>query len=362
MSVPIVYPASLPGPTAAPFQPAERRLLSSLPGPRQSRPIQRDRKASQQLDFIFKHAEVAIFEAWLDGPLVRAGAWFAASWPQPQGGVGVRRFVGEPSFPVYYPGVGWHVSAQVEVRGRGELPVDDSDPCWPEVLVLMQRGVLVDTSSYARDLGLFGPAPSATEVGVDVPGFPSGLGTLINAQHNGSGIEMQSYDAPELAMGSLPRCYESFVHLEPGALSGGSQILFNDGYGFGGNMFFLADGTGRLNLRINSFTIAATAAVPEVEEDEDWYVCAQVGTDNSIAFWSGPVGDAVAVGAVSLATCPRPVVPPQYGGANTTGPFIGFVGGSGGVNNFKFDQYRVTACNRYTGPTIPIPARLFPEH
>jgi len=118
----LTYPDALPGPISAPFQPAERRLLSSLPGPRNARPMQRDRKASQTLDFIFTHNELAIFEAWVDGALVRAGAWFAASWPQPQGGVGVRRFVGEPSYPTHYPQVGWHVVAEVEVRGRGELP------------------------------------------------------------------------------------------------------------------------------------------------------------------------------------------------------------------------------------------------
>lgn len=86
--------------------------------------MQRDRKAVQQLDFIFKFAELAEFENWVTIDLIRAGAWFAAPWPQPQGGIGVRRFVEEPSYPTYYPGVGWHVSAQVEVRGRGLAPTD----------------------------------------------------------------------------------------------------------------------------------------------------------------------------------------------------------------------------------------------
>lgn len=124
----ITYPTSLPGPTAAPLQPAERRMLSNLPGPRQSRPMQFDRLAEQQVDFIFTHDELAVFTAWLDGDLVRAGAWFAATWPQLHGGVGVRRFIGEPSYPVHYPNVGWHVSASCEVRGRGELPDDKVDP------------------------------------------------------------------------------------------------------------------------------------------------------------------------------------------------------------------------------------------
>lgn len=146
----LVYPASLPGPISAPFQSAERRLLSSIPGPRQSRPMQRDRKASQQLDFIFTHAECAIFKAWLDADLVRAGAWFAASWPQPQGGVGVRRFVGEPSFPIYYPNVGWHVSANVEVRGRGMAPAGPP-------------GGFVDSGGGWGDGGTEGSVPTETE-------------------------------------------------------------------------------------------------------------------------------------------------------------------------------------------------------
>jgi len=94
-------------------------MLSSLPGPRQLRPMQRDRHAIQDLDFIYTHDELAVFTTWLETPLVLAGAWFTAMWAQPQGGPGVRRFVGQPSYPVYFPSVGWNVRASVEVRGSG---------------------------------------------------------------------------------------------------------------------------------------------------------------------------------------------------------------------------------------------------
>lgn len=118
----IVYPPTLPGPTAAPLQGAERRMLSSTPGPRQARALQRDRLAQQQVTFVFTHAQVAVFAAWVASNLVRAGAWFAANWPLPQGGTGVYRFIGEPSYPEYLAGAGWRVSATCEVRGRGTLP------------------------------------------------------------------------------------------------------------------------------------------------------------------------------------------------------------------------------------------------
>lgn len=118
----IEYPAALPGPLEAPFQYAERRMLSTLPGPQNARAMSRDRLGGQPVEFCFSHAQIAIWEDWVENELIRAGAWFASNWKQPSGGVGVRRFVGEPSFPVYYPNHGWRVQAVVEVRGRGELP------------------------------------------------------------------------------------------------------------------------------------------------------------------------------------------------------------------------------------------------
>lgn len=117
------YPDALPGPISAPIQSAERRMLSSLPGARQSRALSRDRLAGQELQFWFSHEQCAVFTDWLENTLVDAGAWFAASWPIPQGGVGVRKFIGAPSYPRFYPGFGWLVSAVCEVRGRGDLPV-----------------------------------------------------------------------------------------------------------------------------------------------------------------------------------------------------------------------------------------------
>lgn len=120
----IVYPTSLPGPSVAPIQSAERRNVSPLDGPRATAVGQRDRLATQQVAFVFTFAEAAVFRAWWKDTLVYGGAWFAATWPLPQGLiVGVRKFLGTPKWSEYLPNVGWRVMAVCEVRARGELPV-----------------------------------------------------------------------------------------------------------------------------------------------------------------------------------------------------------------------------------------------
>lgn len=123
----LVYPVSLPGPTAAPYYPTERRHLSEIPGPRQSRPTQRDRLATQEVEFFFTREQLDVWTEWLEASLVSAGAWFTARWAQPQGGVGVRRFLGTPTYPTFYANVGWVVRATVEVRGEGSSTVSDGD-------------------------------------------------------------------------------------------------------------------------------------------------------------------------------------------------------------------------------------------
>lgn len=112
------WPSTLPGPVTAPRQSAERRELSALPGPRQSRPISRDRRATVQLEFAFNFKQLTVFSAWLE-EINKGGAWFSASapkWPSPEGGTSEYRFIGAPSYPRYIPNVGWRISALAEVR------------------------------------------------------------------------------------------------------------------------------------------------------------------------------------------------------------------------------------------------------
>ncbi len=120
------YPTDLPGPTSAPIQSAERRLLSSLPGPRVSRVLQRDRLATQRCTFALTLAQAEVFNAWWRDDLIEGGRWFASNWPLPQGGTGVRRFIGTPKWGDYVPTALWKVTCEFEVRGRGEVPVADA--------------------------------------------------------------------------------------------------------------------------------------------------------------------------------------------------------------------------------------------
>lgn len=122
MSGDSIYPDTLPGPRSLTFQSAERRGLSTDPGPRQVQPKQLDRLGIESVEFVYSHDEVAVFVDWLDNAIGRAGAWFLANWPNPKGGALVRRFIGEPSYPQYFPAVGWRVTATCEVRGRGLNP------------------------------------------------------------------------------------------------------------------------------------------------------------------------------------------------------------------------------------------------
>jgi len=227
------------------------------------------------------------------------------------------------------------------------------DALFGSVVLLMQRGVLVDTSSYARTL--VDETGSPVSQNQTVSDFPSGNGVLINGFHNAKGINADY--ASELDMGNKPRCFEAFIKISTGALAGGSQILWNEGFGFNGLLWFIQFSTGKLGLRVNSVTdIIAPVSVPVIAENVSTYVCIQVHSDDSIEMWAGPVGDAFADGDVSVSSCPRPV------DAIAQGPYIGYVGGSGGTNNFYVDQMRITDGDRYSGASIPIPTALFQEN
>ena len=123
MATPISFPAALPGPSVASITPAERRLLSDLPGPLNARGIQRDYLAVQQLEWnLLDPAAAAILKNFDDVTLTFSAAWFASTWPLPAGWVaGVRRFIGRPRWQ-HVAGGFWRVTATCEVRGRSLLP------------------------------------------------------------------------------------------------------------------------------------------------------------------------------------------------------------------------------------------------
>jgi hypothetical protein len=124
----IVYPASLPGPVRQPRRAAERRALSTGPGPLQARSRSRDWLADHELEFVFTPAEMAEFLAWWEDPLQHGGAWFAAhAWPSADPAVGgVYQFQG--GVRTVHRGLGvQRVQATAQERGRGV------DPHLPEV-------------------------------------------------------------------------------------------------------------------------------------------------------------------------------------------------------------------------------------
>lgn len=123
----VAYPSDLPAPQTAPLSPTERRLVSELRGPMQVRGIQRDFHAVQRLSWVLTAEQGRRFDDWWRDTLLRGGLWFSADWPLLSGRVGnVYRFHRAPTW-VYLRGgpKGWgmhRVSAEVEVRGRGEPP------------------------------------------------------------------------------------------------------------------------------------------------------------------------------------------------------------------------------------------------
>lgn len=125
----VEYPQSLPCPVSAPLTPAQRILVSDLPGPTKTRSLQRDFLATQQLEWVLDADQSQLFEIWWGETLKRGGLWFAADWPLPSGHTGnVYRFLGTPAWTLIprpaAAGSSWRVRAIVEVRGRGMPPRD----------------------------------------------------------------------------------------------------------------------------------------------------------------------------------------------------------------------------------------------
>lgn len=133
-----VFPATLPGPSVATVTPADRRLLSDVPGPQNARGIQRDYLAVQHLEWnLLDSAAALMFQSWWRTSLIFGAAWFAATWPLPLGWQSAtRRFLGTPRWQ-HLPGGFWRVSADCELRGRGLPPVTHlctTGPAWSQTV------------------------------------------------------------------------------------------------------------------------------------------------------------------------------------------------------------------------------------
>jgi hypothetical protein len=119
----LVYPTSLPVPSRVPRRAAERRGLSTGPGPMQARAKSRDWLADHDLEFVYSPAEMAIFKDWWQDTLQYGGAWFAAhGWPSADPSVGgVYQFKG--GVRTAHRGEGnQRIQAVAQERGRGVDP------------------------------------------------------------------------------------------------------------------------------------------------------------------------------------------------------------------------------------------------
>lgn len=168
----IIVPPALPMPSVATLTPTERRLLTSLPGPRQARVQQRDFNAGQRIEWaVLNRAQVSLLRTWWHDDLFEGGAWFAATWPLPEGlVVGVRKFLAEPAM-TYLGANKWRVSAQCEVRGRGELPQAPSSGAeigWFEPVTGI-FGTLAHANAGTADFGAFGMGGVLWAGGVGAP-------------------------------------------------------------------------------------------------------------------------------------------------------------------------------------------------
>lgn len=121
--LPVVYPDTLPHPEVGQFTPRERRAINR----EFMRPISRDRAGTRSVAFTFTPVQAREFREWYQEWVTMGGGMFAAPWPMPWGrGPHVFRFVEPPTWQLIGGGIDgqgyWRVTADVELRGRGEMP------------------------------------------------------------------------------------------------------------------------------------------------------------------------------------------------------------------------------------------------
>lgn len=249
----IVYPSSLPVPSAAPVQSVDRRVLGGDQGPFEARTVQRDRLAVQSVTFPpFTRDQAEVFDAWWRDTLVRGGAWFAASWPLPQGSEPVaRRFIGPPTWRL--DSGYWRVSATMEVRGRGLDPAlpPPTLPIW-----LWLRGL--DTTGGG--LSVFSDSSTNHRI---VNGFSSAVldPTITTAPGTGGCIDLTAGSA-HLGTDPCPLflgrwTIRAVVRLT--GLTGNRPLLFQDAD------FTGSDATPRPPLSVVITPLSAVGGVPQFE-------------------------------------------------------------------------------------------------
>lgn len=127
----LVYPATLPVPQTSTVTPKERRAFSDPDYPREAVALERDRSRTESITWPpMDAAQLAIFWAWWRDELIYGGAWFAATWPIPDGMVAAtRKFLEVPQREYHAPGY-WQLSVLCEIRGLGVIPADQELTPW----------------------------------------------------------------------------------------------------------------------------------------------------------------------------------------------------------------------------------------
>jgi hypothetical protein len=121
----IVYPTSLPVPSAWVTVARERRAQSQGDGVKSApRARSRDRIVDVEARWIYSPGEMAVWTPWYEDTLLDGTRWFAVTAPGPGGHlVRVCRFRAKSVRRERLGGGNWAVSALLEQRGRGALPM-----------------------------------------------------------------------------------------------------------------------------------------------------------------------------------------------------------------------------------------------
>jgi hypothetical protein len=305
MSTPVVYPTSLPTPSAAPIRAHERRLRSTG-RPFQVRTIQRDYGADQQITFPpMTLVQATALRDWGEGDLNDWGNWFASTWASPQGGTLVRRWLGPPSFD-YIPGSSgsgyWQVIGACEVRGAGELPVLREAPLWQ----LLFQNNLDDEQGH-----LFEADNVVSDGGANSFGFTTSAplpGSTYAGRFPGTNNHIRSETFPNLQLAAFDWQVDGFFKLRDVASGIGGPILRTGSLQTGGNTVGPLPAAGQFSLAVSNvglFTLARSTSIgatsitstgnPNPPSVDDWWHYRITCDATSMRLHAGEVSGGVSV-------------------------------------------------------------------
>ena len=150
----IVFPSSLPVPSANTMVPLERRLLSTLTeGKPGARTVTRDFVGFETLQWDLTIDESAIWDDFWKNTLVKGGRWFASAWLRFSGEATViARFTTPPAWK-YIGNDRWQISVGTEIRGtlnKTAPPFVEPGGARPYDVLWDLLAVRLDNSSYEQ--------------------------------------------------------------------------------------------------------------------------------------------------------------------------------------------------------------------